>query len=435
VRRRRSPACVCPVHGTELIRWVQSSLNRINGSRLPVNGVMNLAARDQLRRFQARQGLVADGIAGPEIKRVLMAATARRGSTQQELPFVVQSRTTGDGYPERELEEAFHFSDFPETVLKPLRQGKEKTAVQKAVAVGKLGENLLTDLLFFHRHPARGGRFIRKSEPNFSALSEEWLTIRDALVRPVVAAAFFAAYELHFNPGPCSFCINANPMMSDDQKKQRISDVSGVVGTLRDRRDKRAAAALTRKLPSLGRVPRRRSPDSLYRRTQRLSTSQLALFRWFFPTPSGGISFNGFQSAFELFANGQLRDPAKGPGFGEPDGGFYFLFAEFVFLCIDTGTDKTLWIKALKALVKTQEVFMHVYRKPPHSPPPKVGTQLPKPGAVLHTLSDFRFSNFSSIGQSDDSRKQALRNKYDRKAAAALKRAARDNLLRAQRMP
>lgn len=433
--RRQPQACVCPPHRTEFVRWVQSRLNRIQGSHLVLDGVMNRAARDELRRFQALQGLPADGIAGPDTERALMAATAGRRSTQGELPLGIRSMAANDGYPQRELEEEFRFSDFPEEVLKPLREGKEKTAVQKAVAVGKLGENLLSDLVFFHRHPARGGRLIQKGEPDFNTLSSQWLTIRDTMVRPVVAAAFFAAYELRFNPGPCPFCINANPIMSSALKTQRRSDVMTLVGVLQDRRDKRAAAALKRKLPSLSRVRRDIAADSLFSRIQRLSSAQLALFKEFFPTPSGGINFNGFQSAFELFANGRLRDPAKGGGFGEPNGGFYFLFAEFAFLCLDARVDKTLWAKALRALVKTQEIFMHVYREAPHVAPPPVGKKLPKPGAAVRSLSGFHFSNFDGTGRSGASRSEALRNKYEHKGVPALKRAARDNLLRAQRMP
>jgi peptidoglycan hydrolase-like protein with peptidoglycan-binding domain len=58
--------------GTEYIRWIQSSLNRIMRIRLSVNGVMNRATRDALRAFQKREGLLADGIAGPETKKVLL---------------------------------------------------------------------------------------------------------------------------------------------------------------------------------------------------------------------------------------------------------------------------------------------------------------------------------------------------------------------------
>jgi hypothetical protein len=35
----------CPVHGTDFVRWVQSSLNEVLGLRLPVTGIMNTATR------------------------------------------------------------------------------------------------------------------------------------------------------------------------------------------------------------------------------------------------------------------------------------------------------------------------------------------------------------------------------------------------------
>jgi len=68
------PPCICPAHGTEFVRWVQSSLNQIFGLNLTVNGVMNRATREALRRFQQEQGLQADGIAGPDTERALLDA-------------------------------------------------------------------------------------------------------------------------------------------------------------------------------------------------------------------------------------------------------------------------------------------------------------------------------------------------------------------------
>lgn len=74
VIREPTAPCVCPAHGTELVRWVQSSLNQISGLRLRINGVMNRATRDALRDFQKRKGLPVDGIAGPETERTLVDA-------------------------------------------------------------------------------------------------------------------------------------------------------------------------------------------------------------------------------------------------------------------------------------------------------------------------------------------------------------------------
>ena len=69
-----SASCTCPSHGTEFIRWVQSSLNQVLGLWLPVTGDMNVATRSALRRFQQQYGLTADGIAGPETERALVEA-------------------------------------------------------------------------------------------------------------------------------------------------------------------------------------------------------------------------------------------------------------------------------------------------------------------------------------------------------------------------
>lgn len=128
-----------------------------------------------------------------------------------------------------------------------------------------------------------------------------------------------------------------------------------------------------------------------------------------------------------------------------------FLFAEFAFLCVELKQDETEWARALRTFVKTQEIFMHIYReKAPASPPP-VGLAPPTSGPERRDLpppakpSDpgFDFSFFRSIGgaitvgrgQSDFKRKMALRAKYDALDVAGLEGAARDNLQRAVRMP
>lgn len=76
-RRRivsRPVTCNCPAHGTEFVRWVQSSLNLLQDARLPVSGVMSRATRDALRTFQTQEGLQPDGIAGPDTEAALMQA-------------------------------------------------------------------------------------------------------------------------------------------------------------------------------------------------------------------------------------------------------------------------------------------------------------------------------------------------------------------------
>jgi outer membrane protein OmpA-like peptidoglycan-associated protein len=62
--------------GSDQVRWVQSSLNRILGLKLAVDGVMGPKTRSAIRSFQRKQGLAADGVVGPKTTRALIAAGA-----------------------------------------------------------------------------------------------------------------------------------------------------------------------------------------------------------------------------------------------------------------------------------------------------------------------------------------------------------------------
>ena len=77
---------------------------------------------------------------------------------------------------------------------------------------------------------------------------------------------------------------------------------------------------------------------------------------------------------------------------------------------------------------------MHVYRPAPTKVPPAVGTGLPATGTAVRSLDTFDDSNFNAKGQSKDLRKLALRKKYAGMNLTALKKAAGENMLRAQRM-
>jgi D-alanyl-D-alanine carboxypeptidase len=68
------------------------------------------------------------------------------------------------------------------------RTAIEQALVRSSIAAGRTGVNELTDIVFFRRHPERGGRLISRSEPDFSGLSREWLAIRDTLVVPILTA-------------------------------------------------------------------------------------------------------------------------------------------------------------------------------------------------------------------------------------------------------
>jgi hypothetical protein len=65
--------------------------------------------------------------------------------------------------------------------------GTEAAMVRSAIRSGERNENALTDLVFYARHPERGGRPLAGGEQGFSTLSGEWLGIRDTLVRPALS--------------------------------------------------------------------------------------------------------------------------------------------------------------------------------------------------------------------------------------------------------
>jgi D-alanyl-D-alanine carboxypeptidase len=57
------------------------------------------------------------------------------------------------------------------------------------IAGGVRNEVVLTNQIFFERHPARGGRDLTPGEPDFAALQAEWQSIRDRIVRPALRPA------------------------------------------------------------------------------------------------------------------------------------------------------------------------------------------------------------------------------------------------------
>lgn len=64
--------------------------------------------------------------------------------------------------------------------------GPVELAVRLAISMGNRDENSLTNLVFFARHPERSGRPIARTDPDFAALSKEWLHIRNTIVRPLL---------------------------------------------------------------------------------------------------------------------------------------------------------------------------------------------------------------------------------------------------------
>ena len=447
---------------SEYIRWVQSALNRAMDLRLAIDGVMGVETRSAIRSFQEKNSLPADGIVGPDTERALMdagkagasAAPVDQAFDQQPEPAVDQPPDqASDQAPDQpagewetewegewEFETPFSFARFPKAVLDALKRGLEVAAINIAVATGSRNENVLSDLVFFFRHPERKGRLLKKGEPDFGKLSLEWLRdIRDRLVRPVLFKAFFAEYDRRTFPGP-KIGIADNPNLTPKQKTDRLDDVRAMAAELIKRRDRRAEEALKGKV-----LPGAAISSGLRPVAERLSKVQLDLFREFISDGKGGIRFDVLQRAFEQFANGDLRNPALSPkdpvtgdvisAVGEPDGGFFFLFAEFAFVCVDSGIDRAEWSAILRTFVKSQEIFMHVYRPGKKSPAPAGSTPLPKTGPKLRGLDGYRSGNFNPAARSNDKRKERLRGLYDRLGVESLRQTARNNMLRAQRMP
>lgn len=70
-----TPASEPIEQGSEYIRWVQSTLNRVLDLRLSVNGIMGPETRSAIRDFQRRKGLPVDGIVGPPTEAALRAGS------------------------------------------------------------------------------------------------------------------------------------------------------------------------------------------------------------------------------------------------------------------------------------------------------------------------------------------------------------------------
>jgi len=62
----------------EFIRWIQQSLNTVQGSGLAVDGAIGPATRAAIKSFQGSQRLVQDGVVGPNTEAALKSALALR---------------------------------------------------------------------------------------------------------------------------------------------------------------------------------------------------------------------------------------------------------------------------------------------------------------------------------------------------------------------
>jgi hypothetical protein len=58
------------------VRWVQQSLNQVQGSGLAVDGIKGPKTKAAVKQFQQRRGLTVDGIVGPITEAALVSAGA-----------------------------------------------------------------------------------------------------------------------------------------------------------------------------------------------------------------------------------------------------------------------------------------------------------------------------------------------------------------------
>lgn len=79
--------------GSERVRWVQDSLNRILGLELPVTGIMNPETRSAIRSFQKQKGLPVSGIVGPDTEKALLDAAAPSTELEQGWSEVYEFET------------------------------------------------------------------------------------------------------------------------------------------------------------------------------------------------------------------------------------------------------------------------------------------------------------------------------------------------------
>ena len=79
---------------------------------------------------------------------------------------------------------------FIDRFLQLIRAGQENLAVTHAIRNGETDPNQLTNLVFFARHPEFNGQPIRVEDRQ---RVQEWLQIRDKIVRPALAQARWPA--------------------------------------------------------------------------------------------------------------------------------------------------------------------------------------------------------------------------------------------------
>jgi hypothetical protein len=475
-------------------RAIQRALNKAVAAGLTVDGVLGPLTRNAIRTFQRTRGLTADGVVGaatvralapfataaasmPMAKAVPKAKPSSGGATGKapaavpalgsvETRFmvlddfvfndpaapsahdkhilriahlVVASWTSPD--PIRRIRLVGHTDPVGSlSYNKSLGQKRAQAVKDKLLkAIDDLQKQMPASVtrLSITIDPQSKGETVPRDTSGSAAAAAR--NRRVEVFVPNTSQSFFAQYDVRTLPGDDLFGLDGNPDLSDAVKTSRATEVTDVANLLAIRRNRRAADARVAKITAAAALP---ATHPLRAAATDLSKVQLDLYRELLPDGSGGIAFANLQIAFEQFANGELRSAhpvAATNRVGEPNSSFFFLFAEFAFLCVDSKIDDATWSVALRTMVKAQEIFIHAYPVAPAAAPPPVGAPLPAPcspqpaACTFRSISGFDTSAFKVVGQSSAARKQALRAKYDTMTVDQLRKAAMEVLLRAQR--
>jgi hypothetical protein len=89
-----------------------------------------------------------------------------------------------------------------------VQRGQTSTAITLAISHGIRDKNLLTDLIFYARHPKRVGKQIQGNE---QALVKEWLDIKNRLVEPALSSTMYSGPSKQSTAGSP---LPASPILS-----------------------------------------------------------------------------------------------------------------------------------------------------------------------------------------------------------------------------
>lgn len=87
VRTTTTPARMVTPQGTEYNRWVQTSLNKLMGCGLAVDGIVGPLTKACLIRFQEMWGLVERGTIGPETDYYMKSALGLPGYIEEPFTY------------------------------------------------------------------------------------------------------------------------------------------------------------------------------------------------------------------------------------------------------------------------------------------------------------------------------------------------------------